>query len=69
MPINARMPHVGDLVKWMESGSTERAGILLDVMEERGHYLVFKVLMLSGDIAMIRYMSEFPETISKHSSA
>lgn len=59
-------PRVGDLVKWIEDGSTERAGILLDVMENRGHYSVIKILMQGGDLMIVRYISEFPETVSEY---
>lgn len=57
---------IGDLVRWTEDGFTEKAGILLEIMEDRGHYSVIKILMQGGDIMMIKYIREFPETISEY---
>jgi len=65
------MPRIGDLVKWKESSSQfklEKAGILVDILENRGHYSVVKILTLSGDVTTIRYMSELPEILSEYSS-
>lgn len=65
--MKTRPPRAGDLVIWKENGDIDHVGILLDVMESRGHYSVIKILMLNGEIALIKYVSEFPEILSEHS--
>lgn len=59
-------PQVGDLVMWKENDHIDRVGILLEIMEPRGHYSVIKILMLNGVIVLIKYVSEFPEIVSEY---
>ena len=62
--------NIGDLIKWRDSSSrhlVEKVGILLGVLDDRGHYSVLKILSPDGNIVIIKYLSELPEIINEYS--
>lgn len=59
--------NIGDLIKWIDRSTNVdvmKVGILLAIMDDRGHYSVLKILTFDGGAAVIKYLSDLPEIIS-----